>query len=119
MAYQKTVTSIVPLEHDQDVDTLRWLQREAAERIAERDALTVLDYRELGEIPFTDLPPKASKQMPNPLSTYRWFKFEAVLGIDPVTVEWLTAESDWQRRQYRDWLHQETLWRNGSSLANA
>lgn len=76
MAYTRTYTTVVPVEPGTDMVTLRWLVRESFERKAADDLLTLADYTET-ELSVDDIPPKAAKQLPRPLSDYTWHKFTA------------------------------------------
>lgn len=76
MAYTRTYHTVIPLEDGADVDLLRWLTRESFERKAASDALKIDTYLE-AEVDAADIPPKAGKQLPKPISAYRWHSFTA------------------------------------------
>lgn len=76
MAYTRTYQTVIPLPADADLDVLRWLTRESFERKAAGDALRIDTYLE-AEVDATDIPPKAAKYLPHPVTDYRWFSFTA------------------------------------------
>ena len=76
MAYTRTYTTVIPVEPGADAATLRWLTRESFERKAAGDLLTIVEYTET-TLSADDIPPKAGKQLPRPISDYTWHKFTA------------------------------------------
>lgn len=76
MAYTRTYTTVIPVEPDTDAAVLRWLTRESFERKAAGDLLTIVDFTET-KLTAADIPPKAAKQLPRPISDYQWHRFTA------------------------------------------
>lgn len=80
MAYTRTYHTIIPVEPDADLDVLRWLTRESFERKADSDCLRIVDYTET-EIGADQIPPKAAKRLPRPVSDYQWHSFTATATV--------------------------------------
>ena len=76
MTDEKVLRRVIPLRPGDDVDVLRWLTRESFERKAAGDALRIDTYLE-AEVDAADIPPKAAKYLPHPVTDYRWFSFTA------------------------------------------
>lgn len=76
MAYTRTYRTIIPVEPDANLEVLRWLARESFERQAGGDSLRITDYRE-STVPLEDIPPRAAKELPKPLSDYQFYEFTA------------------------------------------
>ena len=80
MAYQKRYRTVVPVPRGEVVDepVLVWLTRESFDRKARADALVIVDFTDLGEVPPEDIPPKVDKQLGRPAADYVWRAFEGV-----------------------------------------
>ena len=76
MAYTRTYQTIIPLDDGVDLEVARWLMRESFERKAAGDALHIDTYVE-AEVDAAEIPPKAGKYLPKPISAYRWHQFTA------------------------------------------
>ncbi|QXO13951.1 minor tail protein [Mycobacterium phage Illumine] len=98
MAYTKSYRTVVPLEPGVDLDVARWLARESFERAAGNMGLTIVEYAER-EVPWTDLPPKATEHLALRADEYTWFEFTGVGEVSEVQIDWLTAESAWRNAQ--------------------
>jgi len=82
VAYTRTYRTIVPVEPDANLEVLRWLARESFEKTAVSDGLRMVAWNE-AEIPSTDLPPKAAKQLGKPLSDFRFYEFTGQATNEP------------------------------------
>lgn len=80
MAYQKRYRTIVPILRDEVVDEAKlvWFARESFDRKAAGDALTIVEFVDMGEVAPEDIPPKADKQLGRPAHDYVWRAFEGV-----------------------------------------
>ena len=80
MAYEKRYRTVVPVPQDQAVDesVLVWLTRESFDRKARSDALTIVEFIDLGEVAPEDIPPKVDKQLGRPAAEFVWRAFEGV-----------------------------------------
>ena len=55
-----------------------WLTRESFDRKAAGDALVIVEFLDLGEVPAEDIPPKVEKQLGAPATDFVWRAFEGV-----------------------------------------
>lgn len=81
MAYRKRYRCPpIPIPRDEPADepTLVWLVRESFDRKAASDALVIVEFNDLGEVPPEDIPPKADKQLGRPATDFVWRAFEGV-----------------------------------------
>lgn len=93
MAYTRTYTARMLLEPGDDLEQLRWLQREAFENRAKADVLRIIDYTER-QIPIEDLPPAAGKDLPRPLTDYECYEFVGVAEVDQELLATFTAPAE-------------------------
>ena len=81
MPYSRTMTTVVPVDPDADLEVLRWLTRESFERVAAGEYLRLADYREV-EVPAEDIPPKLAEQLGRPVEDFLWIEFTATAVRD-------------------------------------
>lgn len=80
MAYQKKYQTTIPIPRDEPVDgdVVVWLTRESFNRAAEADALTIVQFNDLGEVAAEDIPPKVEEQLGRPVWDFCWRSFEGI-----------------------------------------
>lgn len=93
MPYTRKYTARVLVEPDTDLEQLRWLQREAFERLAAGASLKIVDYSER-QVPIEDLPPSAAKPLKRPLADFECYEFVGVAEVDHEAVAAFARPAD-------------------------